>query len=78
MVEAGELELIKSGMIFKTYFRSSWGEAMEAFIEVTKLIEAISFLFKLRLGASIGRFVARSVCLSVGLSVKKILDHLGS
>ena len=41
MVEAGELELIN----FKTHFRSSWVEAMEAFIEVTKLVEETSFLF---------------------------------
>ena len=40
------VELIKSfKKKFKTDFRSSWVEAMEAFIEVTKLIEAISFLF---------------------------------
>ena len=41
MVEAGELELIKSGMIFKIHFRSSWVEAMGALNELTKLAEAI-------------------------------------
>ena len=40
MVEADELELIKSGIIFKMNFRSSWVEAVEAFTDVTKLVEA--------------------------------------
>ena len=49
MVEAGELELIKIIYLykFKIHFRSSWVKAMEAFNEVTKLVEAKPFLFHL-------------------------------
>ena len=41
MVEAGELKLIK----IRTHFRSSGVEAMEAFTEATKLVEATHILF---------------------------------
>ena len=37
MVEVGELEIIK---IRYNYLKHTWVEAMEAFTEVTKLVEA--------------------------------------
>ena len=43
LVEAEELELMKSELSFKTHFGSSctkpWVEVMEAFTDVTKLVE---------------------------------------
>ena len=45
MVEPGELDLFKIMYNFKTYFRTSWVEVMEAFNEITKLVEATHFLF---------------------------------
>ena len=41
MVEAGELEIIKFRYNF---FGSSWAEAMEAFTDVTKLVEAFGLV----------------------------------
>ena len=48
MVEAGELELINSGIIFKVLFGSSLVEAMEAFTDLTKLVEAFGLETMLR------------------------------
>ena len=48
MVEAGELELINSGLIVKVLFGSSLVEVMEAFTDLTKLVEAFGLETMLR------------------------------
>ena len=48
MVEAGELELINSGIIFKVLFGSSLVKVMEAFTDLTKLVEAFGLKTMLR------------------------------
>ena len=45
MAEAGELKLIKSRYNYLKTDWSSWVTAMEAFTEVTKLVEVTYFLF---------------------------------
>ena len=44
MFEVGEVSKSKSklGIIFRTHFGSSWVEAVEAFTDVTTLVEAFS------------------------------------
>ena len=56
MVEAGELELIKSGIILKNTkgVLVDWVEAMEAFSEMTKLVEVFD-LFEDEKNLSLGK-----------------------